>query len=390
MLIKIAWKNIVAKPLNSFLCVLLMTFGIAIISLVMQIGTQLEAKFSKNISGIDMVVGAKGSPLQLILSSVFQIDAPTGNISLVEASAMAKNPMIKSFIPLSMGDSYQGFRIVGTNGKYGQHFQAKLAQGRDFQAPLEVVLGAQVAAQTGLKVGSTFASSHGLDGEGEAHDHTQFTVVGIWEPNQSVLDNLVVTSLQSVWMVHAHGGEVVAEEITAALVQFRSPMGLMTIPRNINANSRMQAALPAIEINRLFALLGVGITTLTYLAWAIMIISGVSVFISLYNALKERKFELALLLSMGATRTKLFLTLLFEGLILVGAGAFLGLFISRVGMLTLTQTVESNLRMTLETQALLPQEWYLLAGALLLGIIASILPSFGVYRLNISTTLAEE
>ena len=121
-----------------------------------------------------------------------------------------------------------------------------------------------------------------------------------------------------------------------------------------------------------------------------MIISGISVFISLFNALKERKFELALLLSMGATRTKLFLTLLFEGLILVGAGALLGLFISRVGLVILTQTVESNLRMTLEAQTLLPQEWYLLGGAFVLGIIASILPSFGVYRLNISNTLAEE
>jgi len=390
MLIKIAWRNIIAKPLSSFLCILLMTFGIAIISLVMQIGTQLEAKFSKNISGIDMVVGAKGSPLQLILSSVFQIDAPTGNISLEEASAMAKNPMIKSFIPLSMGDSYQGFRIVGTTPAYGKHFEASLAQGRSFQAPMEVILGAEVAARTGLTLGSTFASSHGLDGEGESHDHTLFHVVGVWKPNQSVLDNLVVTSLESVWAVHAHGDEIVAEEITAALVQFRSPMGLMTIPRNINANSRMQAALPAIEINRLFALLGVGVSTLTYLAWAIMIISGISVFISLFNALKERKFELALLLSMGATRTKLFLTLLFEGLILVGAGAFLGLLISRIGLISLTQTVESNLRMRLESQALLPEEWYLLGGALLLGILASILPSFGVYRLNISNTLAEE
>lgn len=390
MLIKIAWKNIVAKPLSSFLCVLLMMFGIAIISLVMQIGNQLEAKFSKNISGIDMVVGAKGSPLQLILSSVFQIDAPTGNISLQEASAMSKNPMIKTFIPLSMGDSYMGYRIVGTNARYAKHFDAQLAEGRDFQSPWEVVLGAEVAAKTGLKVGDTFASSHGLDGEGETHDHSLFRVVGIWKPNQSVLDNVVVTSLQSVWMVHAHGGEMVTEDITAALIQFRSPMGLMTIPRNINANSRMQAALPAIEINRLFALLGVGISTLTYLAWAIMIISGISVFISLYNALKERKFELALLLSMGATRTKLFLTLLFEGLILVGAGAFLGLLISRIGLLVLTQTVESNLRMTLEAQTLLPQEWYLVGGALVLGILASILPSFGVYRLNISNTLAEE
>ena len=393
MILKISWKNIWAKPSTSFLAILLMTFGISIISLLIQVGTQLEEKFSKNITGIDMVVGAKGSPLQLILSSVFQIDSPTGNIKLAEAQQLASNPMVKKWIPLAMGDSYLQYRIVGTTPAYIKHFEATFGQGQVFQSPMDVVIGAQVAVQTGLKIGDTFASSHGLDGEGEAHGEHPFKVTGILAPSNSVLDNLVITSLESVWEVHGDHSEASSEtpkEITAALIQFRSPMGLMTLPRNINANTTMQAALPAIEVNRLFELLGIGITTLQYLAWAIMFISGISVFITLYNSLKERKYELALLLSLGATRTKLFLTLLFEGLFLVGVGALLGLVVSRVGIAFISGSISSSLRMQIDNWQLLPAEITLVLAAIFLGILASAIPSIGIYKLDISKTLADD
>lgn len=152
----------------------------------------------------------------------------------------------------------------------------------------------------------------------------------------------------------------------------------------------MQAALPAIEVNRLFELLGIGITTLQYLAWAIMFISGISVFITLYNSLKERKYELALLLSLGATRTKLFLTLLFEGLFLVGVGALLGLVVSRVGIAFISGSISSSLRMQIDNWQLLPAEITLVLAAIFLGILASAIPSIGIYKLDISKTLADD
>ena len=170
MLFKISWKNILDKKLNSFLCILLMTLGIAMISLLMLLGKQLQDKFAKNISGIDLVVGAKGSPLQLILSSVYQIDNPTGNVYLDDVQAIAQNPMVKEMIPLSMGDNYQGYRILGTNKKYFEHFKTKFAYGSMFKANLEVVLGGQTALNNNLKIGDSFASSHGLDSEGEKHE----------------------------------------------------------------------------------------------------------------------------------------------------------------------------------------------------------------------------
>ncbi|MCE7073449.1 MULTISPECIES: FtsX-like permease family protein [unclassified Dyadobacter] len=402
--VKISLANLKEKKLNSFLSALLLTLGIGMISLLLLLNKQLDEQFRRNIRGIDMVVGAKGSPLQLILSSIYQIDAPTGNVPLAEVDALRKNPFVKTVIPLSMGDSYQGFRIVGTTPKYIEHFQAKLAKGQIYNASMEVAIGSKVAAMSQLKIGDTFASSHGLDGAGEAHNDKKYKVTGIFETTGSVVDQLILTRLSSVWDVHAHGEEGAAKheeheehdeaeagrQVTSALIQFRNPMGLMTLPRQINENTSMQAALPSIEINRLFSLLGVGIETLRALALIIISIAGISVFISLYNSLKERKYEMALMLSMGATRTRLFLMLLLEGLMLAVIGYFSGIILSRVGLWLFSRAAEQDFHYSLRKFTILPEEIYLFFAALLIGFLASVLPSLGIYRLNISRTLAEE
>jgi len=310
-----------------------------------------------------------------------------------------------------MGDNYHGFRIVGTTPKYAEHFQAKIKEGVLFNKPMDVVLGSKVAKNSELKIGDTFASSHGLDSEGDAHDDKKYKVVGIFESTGSVVDQLVLTNLESVWEIHEHAEtpanntkesdpeheNEMAEshhedekQVTSALIQFRNPMGLLTIPRQINQNTSMQAALPSIEINRLFSLLGVGIDTLRALALVIIVIAGASVFISLYNSLKERKYEMALMLSMGATRTKLFFMLLLEGLILAITGYISGIILSRIGLWLFSRAAEEDFNYSLREFSLLPEEIYLLIGALMLGLVAAALPSLGIYRLNISRTLAEE
>ncbi|MBA4850045.1 ABC transporter permease [Emticicia sp. BO119] len=409
MLLKISWKNILDKKLNSFLCILLMTLGIAIISLLLLLGKQLQDKFTKNISGIDMVIGAKGSPLQLILSSVYQIDNPTGNVYLSDIQEIAQNPLVKEMIPLSMGDNYLGYRIVGTNKKYLEHFKANIETGILFKKDLDVILGAQVALNTDLKIGDSFASAHGLDAAGEVHDHTKYKVVGILAFNNSVIDNLVLTSLSSIWNIHEHNEEMensedkVAEhpeneedvdmdkrEITSALIKFRSPMGLMSMPRNINQNSKLQAALPSIEVNRLFELLGIGVDGLQILAAVIMLISGISVFVSLYNSLKERKYEMALMLSMGASRTRLFLMLLLEGVLLALFGFMAGIVLSRIGIILISNQISKKFHFDVSQMSIQTGEIYLFAGALAIGILAAALPSINIYKLNISRTLAEE
>jgi len=414
-LFKISWSNLRDKPLSSFLSGLLMTLGIAIISLLLLLNKQLDDQFRRNIRGIDMVLGAKGSPLQLILSSIYQIDSPVDNIPLAEAERLTRNPMIKTAIPLALGDNYRSFRIVGTNKKYLDHFEATVGQGKLFAADLECVIGSRVADATGLKIGDSFAGSHGLDEAGEAHEETKYKVVGILNPSNSVADQLILTPVSSVWAIHEHHeeheggaekGAAVAEEdhdhehegeehadeereITSMLIKFRNPMGMM-LARGINTNSKLQAAMPQIEVNRLFELLGVGVETLRYLALAIIFVAGISVFVSLYNSLKERRYEMALMLSMGATRTQLFTMLLLEGLVLALIGFVAGLLISRLSLWLISGYVQGTYHYNLANFGIQPEEWYILGAAILIGLVAAALPAIGVYRMNISRTLAEE
>lgn len=415
-LLKISWSNLKDKPLTSFLSILLMALGIAIISLLLLAGKQLEEKFTRNVAGIDMVVGAKGSPLQLILASIYQIDAPTGNISLDEANRLTRNPLVKSAIPLSMGDSYQGYRIVGTNEKYLQHFEAEYEAGKVFSGAMEMVVGSKVAKNLELKVGDTFASQHGFDKEGDVHEEKKFKVVGILKNTNSVLDQLMVTPLESVWAVHdshheeeagkganalklleedtstdeEHHHEEEAKEITSMLIKFRNPAMGMMMARSINQNTTLQTASPAIEINRLFALMGFGIDTLKIIALVIIIVSGLSVFVSLYNSLKERKYEMALMLSMGASRTKLFFLILLEGLIISTIGFVFGVALSRLGLWLMSKNVEQNFHYDFNVLSLLTEEFWLLLGALLIGLLAAAIPSLGIYKIDISRTLADE
>ena len=400
--LSISWKNSRQRPLATFLSVLLLAFGTGIISLLMSASKQIEDQFTKNIKGIDMVVGAKGSPLQLILSSVYQMDAPTGNIPMKEYQQLVRNPMVKKGIPLAYGDNYEGYRIVGTEPSYLGHYHTSFAEGQLWSAPGEVVLGARAARLTGLSLGDTFNGSQGLQNDMDEHDHFAYKVIGILEPTGTVVDKLILTPIESVWSVHDEGHEEHHEEtetahhqpekpreITAALIQFGSPMGNLTVPRIVNQQTSMQAALPAIEINRLFALMGNGIETLRALAILIVILSGISVFVSLYQSLKDRKFELALLRSMGASRIQLFTLVILEGLIISVIGYIIGIGLGKLGLWALSQLASQEYSYSLHIPILTIQEVYLSGAILGIGFLASLLPSVQAFRLNISKTLSD-
>lgn len=386
-------KSLRAKPAATGVSLLLLTLGVAIISLLFVLNQQLEEKFQKNISGIDMVVGAKGSPLQLILSAVFQIDYPTGNIPLKEAKNLQRNRFVERAIPLAYGDSYQGYRLVGTEESYLKLYEAGLREGRLWEESYEVVLGSQVAEATGLSPGDTFFSAHGMVAGAEAHEEHPFRVVGVLEPSRSVIDGLILTPVESIWQVHAHAGEEEAgtepeRELTALLVKFRSPMGMVMLPRQINQRTSMQAAIPAMEINRLFSLLGVGLDLLKAIAYAIILIAGLSFFLSLYNSLKERKYELALMRSMGASRAKLFGLVILEGILLSVFGYILGLVLGHAGLAGLSQLAEGAYGYQFEVLRLTVEELWLGLAVLLIGFLAAFIPAVRAIRTPISETLA--
>ena len=462
-LIQLSWKNLSYKPLSMFLSLLLFALGAGLIALLLLLNDQLEDKYEKNLAGIDLVVGAKGSPLQLILCNMFHVDAPTGNIAIKEARPFLnpKHPLIRLSVPLSLGDSYKGYRIVGTTHRLVDSVYAgTIAEGQLWERNMEVTIGAEVAKRLGLSLGSTFYSSHGLvDDDMNVHDHgAPFKVTGILAANGTVLDQLILTNSQSIWAVHDHEEEEkkasvakteeteehdhdhdheghdhgeddheghnheegdheghdhaghdhgehdheeviptkplieeVDKDITAILIKYknRTNWRALNMARNINENTNLQAASPAIEMARLFNLMGSGEKLLRALAFIIVIVSGLSVFISLYNSLNERRYELALMRVMGASRAKIFSLISFEGVLLAVLGLFIGIILGHVGMEVLGRVMEESFRYRFTGLKWLNTEWLLLAGAIAIGFVAALIPAIRASRTGIAATLTE-
>lgn len=389
-LLYIARKNLFAKPLQTALSTILLAFGVGMVSLMMLSEKQIKDQFERNIKDIDLVLGAKGSPLQLILANVYHIDAPTGNIDYQAALDVVKNPRthIESGIPLAYGDNYMKYRIVGTEHTYPEHYGAQLKEGKLWEEAFEVVIGSEVAEKSGLNIGSTFYSSHGLTDTTDVHRDKVFTVVGVFESTSTVIDNLLLTGIESVWGVH-EGHENADKEITAMLLKKRTPMAIMTLP-NFLKETNMQVALPSIEINRLNQQFGIGADALRAIAMLIMALSFASIFISVFENMHARRYELALMRTMGGTPGSLYKLLLLEGGLLSACGAILGLLISRLGLFVLASAVENKFKYDLSDMGLLTDEIYLALAATFVGLLAAALPAFKALRMDISKTLSNE
>ncbi|NVJ85908.1 MAG: ABC transporter permease [Algoriphagus sp.] len=416
-LLKLSWKYLTHRPLTTGLNVFLLSLGLAIITVLLLVQDQFEKKMTQDAEGIDLVVGAKGSPLQLILSSVYHVDFPTGNIPMEEAIRLSRSRLVKQTIPLALGDNFQGYRIVGTNHDYLTLYQAVFSEGEAWNEPFEVVLGAVVAEKSGFKVGDSFSGSHGISEGSHDHDEHAFRVVGILEPKGNVLDRLVLTSIESVWFTHDESEtkdessenesdhhekfhQEVAKtgfpesdqerEVTSLLVQYRSPMAAVQLPRMINSNTSMQAASPSFEISRLFELLGVGVKILEGLAYVLIIISGLGIFIALYNSLKERRYDLAVLRAIGASRFQLLLLILMEGLALTFLGSILGILLGHVFLAALASQNETGVGAGLEAWIFLPAELWIVIYALGVGLVGSLLPAWSAYRTSIADQLMKK
>lgn len=393
----LAWRYLWARPLATVLNLLLLSLGLAAITLLLLVRVQIDRAFERDLAGIDAVVGAKGSPLQLILSGVFHLDVPTGNIPLAEAQALAQDARVAQLIPLSLGDSYRGFHIVGTTRDYPAHYGTELAQGAWWQAPMEAVLGAQAARSTGLAPGSLFSGAHGLGAGGAEHGDEPYRVSGVLALCGCVLDRLVLTSSESVWRVHEGEPEDEAErqaledsrEITLALVRYRSPLAAVTFPRYVNSATSMQAAAPALEITRLLRMVGVGTDVLRGFAAVLLLTAGLSVFIALWSAVRERRADLALLRMLGAPPRRVAGLLLAEALWLAVLATVLGLAAGHGLTALLGWMLESDQSVPLRGAIWLAEELWVPALALMVAALAAALPVLAAYRSSAVSLLNE-
>ena len=330
--------------------------------------------------------------MQLILSGVLHLDVPPGNVPLAAVNALKKNPLVAQVIPISLGDNLQGYRIVGTSPDYLTHYQATLAQGRVWDAPMQVVLGATVARTLGLQLGQQFAGSHGLGAGGHAHGDQAYAVVGVLAPQGGVVDRLIITDSASVWKVHedAHGLEEDdrqtledEREVTMALVRYTSPLAAVTFPRWVNTTTEMQAAAPALEVTRLLHMLGLGTDVLRAFAGLLLFTAGLSVFIALWNAVRERRGDLALLRMLGAPASRIAALLMAEALWLALLSALCGLALGQAFVLALGWVLGLQSQL-MATGLLWPSTlWVVPVLAALVALGAAVLPVWQAYRSDV-------
>ena len=419
MLFQYSIKNITTKPLSSGLSVLLMAVSIMIIVLANLTMSQLSSKFNENANKVDLVVGSKGSRMQLVLCNVFHIDQPTGNIPMKSVQFIENHPFVSLAVPISLGDNYKKFRIVGTRASFiNELYDARINEGKIFDNSLEVVVGSKVAKELNLNIGSTFTGSHGI---GESiHDHGDFEyeVVGILEQTGEVIDQLLLTPLESVWDVHpddhqkgtfelsknkkdthehhhdhhhdhGHQHEKSSNEITSLLVKYNSPRGKFTLPGSVNKKSELMAAEPAIEIQQLFELIQPAVDILIRLSWIIFGLAMISVFITLLNSMKDRKYEIAMMRAGGASSKKIFISVIFESIIISLIGSVLGVFLGHTLMELLSGLVLSNYNYDFSGFLFYPVEFLFILGSLFIGMISALYPAYSAYKINIAQTLKQ-
>ncbi len=442
--LKISWKNIIYRPLSSGLSLLLLASGITIILITLLTSHQINEKFKNNAGGVDLVIAGEGSRLQSVLCNLYQIDKPTGNINYARTGFARMHPMVDKAIPVSIGDNYKTYRILATTHDYVSLYKGKLATGKLWEKPMEATIGSEIAKKFGLAIGDQFAGGHGLGESIEEHKGQLYTVVGILEQSNTVLDNLLLTSLESVWILHAghdhnsggsfdiiskeehdakiakkkdekheehnhahehhHHEEVESKdydailkgidfktrEITAMLITYKTTRARFTLPGIANNTDGMMAAEPAIEIAQLFELIEPAIRIIGIMAMLIIVIAAASMFIAMLNSLKDRQYEIAIMRIMGASTFKVFSMILLEGLLLATLGYSIGIAFSHIGMELFSDYLAENYHYSFTGWVWLVEEWYILIGALAIGIVSALYPAIKAYRTDISKTLSNK
>ncbi len=441
---RLVWGYLRHRPLAAALPVGLVALGTGLLSLLLLLDRQLSAQFDRNLAGVDMVIGAKGSPLQLVTSTIYHADAPTGNVPVASVKPFARpgHPLIGEAVPLALGDSYRGRRIVGTTKDFFGWYDARLAEGRLPEAPFEVVVGARAAATASLGLGQEFQSAHGLDdNEDLTHANAGFLeVVGVLSPTGLVIDELIVTPVETVWAVHDHHAADAGEEptgpaepadpadpadssfdeslidqhsapedhsaheihdahdvhqtqtlwferedktITALLTKFSARnTATLNFARNLNENTDLMAATPPVVMAQFSEQVAGAEAVVRALGSVILVASILSLFVILLNALRDRLGDLALLRSLGATPGFVFGLVLAEGVFLAALGALIGLLGGRLLFYVLQLRLAERYPVGPLDFSLHVGEPGLVGLSLVAALVAALLPAWWAYQMD--------
>jgi putative ABC transport system permease protein len=398
------------------LALMLVTIALATTLLlgIERVRQQVRVGFAQSIANTDLVVGARSSPVQLVLYAVFRLGGSAHNVSWPSVQRLAAHPSVAWTVPLSLGDSHRGFPVLATSGEYFSHYRygngkaLALDAGRQFDSLFDAVLGAEVARELGYRLGDRIVLSHGgAQLPGLQHADKPFTVVGILAPTGTPVDRTVHIELRAMQAIHLdwEGGapiqglaippelvrkfDLTPTGVTAVLVGMKLRSHVFALQREIASDwdEALTAVLPGVALDELWSVIGYG-------ERAMLVMSGLVVFVGLAGlvstilaALGERRRELALLRAAGASPGHLMAMLALEGLVVVVAGAALGLALLSVLSVVLRPWLESELGVALSLSWPTSREWALLGAIVLVGFCASLLPGWRAYRISMSDGL---
>lgn len=347
-ILSLAWRSILSRGLTAAL-----TVAIVAVSVMLYLGVEkarqgARASFENTISGVDLIVGARSSPVNLLLYSVFHIGDATNNITWDSYQQVADAPGVAWTVPISLGDSHRGFRVVGTTAEFFERYQyagrrpLRFADGHAFDGLFEAVAGASVARQLGYGVGDEIVVAHGAGAVSFIeHDLNPFTLTGILAPTGTPVDRSVFVSLEAIEAIHLDGAtgrgsartpaeleamDLSPDQITAFLVGLDSPVGALRLQRAVNTYPRepLQAIMPGVALAQLWQVVGAAETTLAAVAAFVVLTGLISILISILTSLNERRREMAILRALGARPRHIFVLLVAEAMLLALAGAVIG------------------------------------------------------------------
>ncbi|ADJ64651.1 ABC transporter permease [Herbaspirillum seropedicae] len=377
---------------------------------------EVRAGFSQSVSGTDLVVGARTSPIQLMLYAIFRIGGATNNIGWDSAQALARNPAVAWTIPISLGDSHRGFSVLATNGDYFTHFRygsnqpLRLTQGHPMAGVFDAVLGADVAAKLHYHLGDIIILSHGMGGMGlTQHADKPFRVVGILARTGTPVDRTVHIGLDGMQAIHLDweggaplpGVHIPAEfvkkfnltptSITAVLVGLKSRARVFALQREIASGQGykepLMAVLPGVALDQLWDVVGIGENALLVVSGMVVVVGLAGLVAAILASLGERRRELAILRSVGARPLDVLLLLCIEGLGVMLAGVASGLLLLSLLVWTLGPLLAEQFGIALQPAWPAAGELQLLLWTVLAGLVASLLPALRAYRLSLSDGL---
>ncbi len=413
----IAWSYLWNRKLTTSLTILSVALGVGLIYSVLTLREETRKRFEDEGQSFDVVVGAKGSPLQLVLSALYFMDVPTGNIKLSDYEAIKTHEDVAAAFPILLGDTFHGYRIVGTvpelfdyqwtsasTGETRKPF--RLAQGRVFEKSMEAVLGSGVARSEGLNLGDTFIGAHGFtqlpEGLQELHGENPYTVVGIMAPSGTPNDRAVFARMDSVWEVHGHHeqeeshaeGETskdASKEITAVLVSLDSPALRFQFAEYANETYNAMATIPINQIANLYMnVLGTVKSVLLAVGYLVVTISAISILIGLYLSILQRKRDLAIMRALGASAYEIVGSVLIEAFLVTVLGILAGWLIGNLVAWAVGLYLQYRYGLGIGIFGMLTAEEIAAFSTVgLVGIVAGIVPAWQAYRTDVARDLAE-